>query len=88
MIELQATKDELVDEFRKLRMVSLNDLHILPRKNPRQWAVVRRGASKASKTFDGQQAAVDYAISIAKKRSGAVKVVIHERNGQVTTVAT
>ena len=55
------------------------DVHVV--KHPRGWAAKRAGAKRASKVFDTQKAAAEYAHEVAKK--DGVERVIHGRDGRI-----
>ena len=53
--------------------------HVVP--NNGQWQVKRQGAEKATKNFETQKQAIDYARSIAIKQQS--EFVIHGRDGRI-----
>ena len=53
--------------------------HVVP--NNGQWQVKRQGSEKATKNFETQKQAIDYARSIAIKQQG--ELVIHGRDGRI-----
>jgi len=53
--------------------------HVIP--NDGHWQVKREGSDKATKNFDTQKQAIDYARNIAIKQQS--ELVIHGRNGQI-----
>lgn len=57
----------------------INQQHVLP--NNGYWQVKRQGSDKATKNFDTQKQAIDFARNIAIKQQG--EVVIHGRDGRI-----
>ncbi len=55
------------------------NIHVI--KNNDVWQVKREGSQRASKNFDTQKEAIQYAIPGAKKDH--VEVVIHGRDGKI-----
>lgn len=53
--------------------------HVVP--NNGKWQVKKAGAEKATKTFDTQKEAIDYAREIAMNQQ--TEVVIHDRHGKI-----
>lgn len=53
--------------------------HVIP--NNGNWQVKREGAEKATKNFDRQQDAINYARGIAINQHS--ELVIHRRNGTI-----
>ena len=53
--------------------------HVVP--NAGTWQVKREGASKATKSFNTQQEAINYARDIAKNQQS--ELIIHRRNGTI-----
>lgn len=53
--------------------------HVTPKGD--KWQVIGAGNSKATKYFDTQQEAINYARDIA--RNQGVELVIHRPNGQI-----
>ena len=53
--------------------------HVVP--NNGQWQVKRQGSEKATKNFETQKQAIDYARSIAIKQQS--ELVIHGRDGRI-----
>lgn len=53
--------------------------HVVP--NNGQWQVKRQGAEKATKNFETQKQAIDYARSIAIMQQS--ELVIHGRDGRI-----
>ena len=53
--------------------------HVTPRGD--EWQVKGAGNSKATKLFDTQKDAIDYARNIARNQE--VELVIHRPNGQI-----
>ena len=53
--------------------------HVVP--NNGQWQVKRQGSEKATKNFETQKQAIDYARSIAIKQH--CELVIHGRDGRI-----
>lgn len=53
--------------------------HVVP--NNGQWQVKRQGSEKATKNFETQKQAIDYARSIAVKQQS--ELVIHRRDGRI-----
>lgn len=53
--------------------------HVVP--NNGQWQVKRQGSEKATKNFETQKQAIDYARSIAIKQQS--ELVIHRRDGRI-----
>ena len=53
--------------------------HVVPDNG--QWQVKRQGSEKATKNFETQKQAIDYARSIAINQQS--ELVIHGRNGQI-----
>ena len=53
--------------------------HVVP--NNGQWQVKRQGSEKATKNFETQKQAIDYARSIAIKQQS--ELVFHGRDGRI-----
>ena len=53
--------------------------HVVP--NNGHWQVKRQGSDRATKTFDTQKQAIDYARTIAINQHS--ELVIHGHNGQI-----
>lgn len=53
--------------------------HVIP--NNSKWQVKKSGAERATKTFDRQKDAIDYAKKIAINQK--TEVVIHGKNGKI-----
>jgi len=53
--------------------------HVVPSNG--QWQVKRQGSEKATKNFETQKQAIDYARSIAIKQQS--ELVIHGRDGRI-----
>lgn len=54
--------------------------HVVPRADG-GWNVRKTGAAKATRNFETQREAIDYARDLAKKQSG--EVYIHGRDGTI-----
>lgn len=60
--------------------MSKKSQHVVP-KTEGGWSVRKTGASKATRTFDTQKEALNYARDLARKQSG--EVYIHGKDGTV-----
>ena len=60
--------------------MSKKSQHVVPKAEGR-WSVRKTGAAKATRTFDTQREAVDYARGLAQKQSG--EVYIHSKDGTI-----
>jgi len=56
-----------------------DNYHVVP--NNGDWSVKKEGAGKASRNFDTQKEAIDYARNHAREEK--VELLIHGRNGQI-----
>ena len=56
-----------------------NTRHVVPRQDA--WAVKKGGATRASKIFDTQADAIQYAREQARKESG--ELYVHRRDGTI-----
>ncbi len=56
-----------------------NTRHVVPRQDG--WAVKKGGATRASKVFDTQGGAIQYARDKARKESG--ELYVHRRDGTI-----
>lgn len=61
------------------RTQNMANQHVVP--NNGQWQVKRQGSEKATKNFETQKQAIDYARSIAIKQQS--ELVIHGRDGRI-----
>lgn len=55
--------------------------HVVPTSGEKGWAVKKSGASRASKTFETKQKAVDYGIEISKREKA--ELYIHKKDGVI-----
>lgn len=55
--------------------------HVVHREGGKEWAVMKEGASRASKNFTNQADAVKYAIEQARKEKA--ELYVHRRDGTI-----